>query len=373
MMRVFLAVLTDSIRYLRSRFLFWLTLGLSALAAIALFGLYQFTPEGLKILWFKPIENPQIAEGTPGRTMLVTGLFNGFFVKFWLGWGAMILAVVSTAGILPDFLRDGSIELSLSRPIRRWKLLLMKISGSLMFVLVQVSIAITFAWALIGLKFDIWVNDAFIAVPLLALQFVYLYAFSTFLGVLTRSTLMALIGTVLLWFAVFMVQFVSNQLDTGLARTEFMREQLIERRERSLAAIDSLGREPNGLEVSRLARLDEEVAQHERTLEWLSPWSSRAGTLELMVPKTGDLQKLVSEHTKAPVSNEFFGLLFDFDNEDFRPSGVSEEEWQLAQDADTEGQRAARTVEATVSIGSSLGACALLYGIAIWRFSRRDF
>jgi ABC-type transport system involved in multi-copper enzyme maturation permease subunit len=370
-MRVLAATMVDTLRYLRSRYMFWIVLAMSAIGAVALFATYSFTPEGIRFLWFEPIENADLKAGSPGSRVLILGLFNGMFVKFWLGWGAMILALVSTASIVPDFLRGGSIDLSLSRPIRRPVLFMYKYLGVLLFALIQLTIAVGFAYLLIGIRFDMWLPKALLAIPLLSLQFAYLSCISTFLAVVTRSTIASLLGTILIWFVTFLIQFSSNSLTEQTASLESLiatQQQRIENGERAIANADN----PNPRVVERIEQTRQELDGNERLLRGITPWERRLGMAELFVPKTGDLQKILARQVEAPVGNEFFAML-GANQEEMRPAGMSQEEWDDMQAASTEGSRAVRDFSAAQSIGTSLAISFALLGFATWRFSRRDF
>ena len=94
-----LAILTDSIRELKSRSLFWICLVLSAVVSLALFGVLSFNEEGWRFLWFSTNESGFLYKGSPEARRLVMLMFS-LFVYWWLSWGAIILAVALAATIL---------------------------------------------------------------------------------------------------------------------------------------------------------------------------------------------------------------------------------------------------------------------------------
>ncbi|MCA9302623.1 MAG: hypothetical protein KC996_00725 [Phycisphaerales bacterium] len=373
MIRVFSAMMIDSLRYLRSRFLFWIVLAMSAIAAAALFGTYSFTPTGMKILWFDPIENPMLAEDGVGREIFVSYIFNAYFLKFWLGWGAMILALISTASLIPDYISDGSVELTLSKPVRRPVLFLFKFISGLLFVLLQLSIGVGFAYIIIGIRFDQWMHGALLAIPLLTLQFVYLYAISALIAVLTRSTIASLLGTILIWFVISMVQFVSNttllQYEMQAATAQQNQAKIVELE----AQIAEESRDPKPFERANLSSWTTTMEAAQKSADSIYPWVKTTARIELFVPKTGDLQKFISSKTKAPVTNEFAGLFMDFSSEEFRPANVDEETMRDANEAETIARKKVRKVGIVESITTSMLIVCLLLFLAIWRFTRRDY
>ena len=370
-----LAILTDSLRLLRSRHLFWLCLGLSVLASIVLFGTYSFNERGLRILLFKTWENPDLSAGSEGARTFVTYMFNSIFVGFWLSWGAIILGVLSTASILPEFLSSGSIELYLSKPVSRLSLLLWRALGSLLFVLVQSAVGVLVAYALMGLKFGIWIHEALWAIPLLTLQFFYLYSVSALLAVLTRSTLACVIGTMLFWLGIFVVQFSSNQLvrvsgETGkmieLARS---RAESIERR-----AVEG-GRAMTDGERRAIEQARDTVDRMTPMYEPTARWSAHMETVKLVIPKTGDIQKIIANLANAPTVNELAEVtrVSDAGDRHMADRGMSQDEILDAKQAGAAGARATRAVDAAKSIISSSVFSLTMLGIAAIAFRRRDF
>ena len=67
---------------------------------------------------------------------------------------------------------------------------------------------------MIGLRGGAWEPGLFLAVPLVVCFFSYLFSVCVFLGVVTRSTLAALLVTLLFWFLVFSVGAAENLLLT---------------------------------------------------------------------------------------------------------------------------------------------------------------
>lgn len=368
------ALLTDSLRHLRSRYLFWISIALSALGALALFGTYSFTPEGIRFLWMRPWENPTLASGTDGPRQMVAGVFNGFFVRFWLSWGVLILALVSTASVLPDFLRSGAIDTALAKPISRIKLFLVKVFGSLLFVMIQVAVGVVLAYLLIGIRFGMWIPESLLAIPLITLQFFYLYCFAALIAVLTRSTLASLIGTMLIWFAIFIVQFVTNQFQENIASIQAQGEVFRTRVAQTQQLAADEGRELNNFEQFRIEQYQKRIEESDKAVNgWPGTWNTRLQRLELVVPKTGDIKKILANKVKAPMGSEMMSLFFDLNSDEFRPSNIDEDEWSAQLEAGAAGESAVRNVDTWVSIGSSLAVSGLALAFATLIFRRRDF
>src|SRR4051794_14492756 len=115
-MNAFLAILGESIRLLRARKLFWVSLAISALVAL-LYLSTGFTDRGVSFLFgAKEFEAPMFAKGTPGSELFYTETFTTYIVGAWLTWMSLILALISCAPIFPEFMLEGAAGVTLSKP-----------------------------------------------------------------------------------------------------------------------------------------------------------------------------------------------------------------------------------------------------------------
>ena len=117
----------------------------------------------------------------------------------------MILAVISTAAIVPDFVSGGAVELALSKPIGRVRLFLTKYFMGLLFVTLQVGVFSLASFLVIGLRGGAWEPRLFMAIPIVVGVFSFLFCVSALVGLLTRSTIAALLLTLLFWIFLFIL------------------------------------------------------------------------------------------------------------------------------------------------------------------------
>ena len=122
------------------------------------------------------------------------------------------MALISTAGIFPDLLTSGSIDLYVSKPISRLRLFVTEYVAGLLFVALQVAVFSVACFLVIGLRGGVWEPGLFLAVPLVVCFFSYLFSVCVLLGVVTRSTVAALLLTFLFWFFVWAVGATENTL-----------------------------------------------------------------------------------------------------------------------------------------------------------------
>ena len=369
------AILLDSLRELRSRSLFWIALGISVLVSVMLFGLIGFDEKGWKILWFATNENALLREGSAGQQDLLKWLFGGALLWWWLTLGAIVLALITTANTIPEFVSSGSIDLTLSKPMGRVRLYVIKVASALLFMILQVTICVAIAYVLSGVRFGYWFHEAWLALPLVTLQFLYLFAVMSFVGLITRSSLASLLAVFIFWGTVSVTQFAANQLEKIAVESRLTVQNLEKRIGQIRERAATEGRELFPAEQMRIANLDEQIKFAHNAVETILPWKRPIERLELMVPKTADIQKIIAEEMDAPTIADLMLRLKGFDADQMAAmAGMADgQQFRDAQEAGAAGQRAARKVNGPVSIGSSMIVTSFLLGLSLWIFTRRDF
>ena len=198
-----LAIFLEAYRNLNSKKLFWGVLVISALVVLA-FACVGVNERGVKLLVWQ-IDNEALNAKTSPPPVFYKMIFSGIGIGIWLSWLATILALISTAGIFPDLITSGSVDLFVSKPISRLRLFVTEYAAGLLFVALQVTLFSLMSFLVIGLRGGVWEPGLFVAVPLVICFFSYLFSVCVFLGVLTRSTVAALLLTLLFWFFVYAV------------------------------------------------------------------------------------------------------------------------------------------------------------------------
>jgi hypothetical protein len=307
-----LALLLDAYRELNARKMFWISLIISALVMVA-FGLLGLNDNGLRILWFDvPVPAPRF---------WYKWAFSALVVGGWVSWAAMGLALISTASIFPDLLAGGSIDLYLSKPMSRLRLFLTKYLGGLLFVLLQASVFAVASFVVFGLRGGEWRTSLFLIIPLATLLFSYLFAVCVLVGVMTRSTLAAILVTCLFWALCFginkteQVLFAIRTMQTAEARAYERQARQVE------AEIEDLKKHPSvanvfGIRERRLRQRREELLQSARETEKSAAKLTTAHRIvrgvATAVPKTGETidlldRKLFSDADLAALRKEFGG------------------------------------------------------------------
>jgi hypothetical protein len=203
-MRQTKAILIDAYHDMNARKMFWTVLGLNVFVLLV-FALFGTNSHAMTFLWYEPFRDFL----TP---LTYKKIYSTGVVGIWFTWIATLLALISTAGIFPDLMASGSIDLYLARPIGRLRLFLTKYVSALLFVILQVVVFTGMSFLTLGLRARIWEPGLFWAIPLVVLFFSYLYGICVLLGVVTRSTIAALLLTLLIWGGIYAVDFVDRQV-----------------------------------------------------------------------------------------------------------------------------------------------------------------
>lgn len=212
-MRQTLAIFVDAYRELNSKKLFWISMAISLAVVVAL-AIPTQTQGGLAIFGAKLENGPFQLLGAKGVSpaAFYKFIYSWIGINLWLGWGATILALISTASMIPDLVSSGSIELTLSKPLARLRFFLTKYAAGLVFVGLQAGVFAIGTILVIGLRSGTWDVRPLLVVPIMILFFSFLHCISVFVGLITRSTLMALLAVVLVWLGIWAVQFTEGVL-----------------------------------------------------------------------------------------------------------------------------------------------------------------
>lgn len=350
-----LAIFLDAYRDLNSRRLFWLAVGLSLLGVL-LVGCVGIDATGVSVLWFH-IDSQFVNTSfiTPGTFYKI--IFQRLGINVWLTWLAAILALISTASIVPELLASGAIDMMLSKPISRTRLFLTRWVTGLFFAGIQSAVFVTASFLVIGIRGGAWEPELFVAVPTVVVFFSYLYCFCALVGVLTRSTVASLLLTLVFWLAVFVLQEGEQFVNRGRIASS-MEIQVLER-----LVEDRLAKNPEA-DVERLrAELTAAQSASERWRQLYWP----AYALVTVLPKTNETtdwlqRRLIARASFRPPPDEESTLDF------FGSTRVKRRDFQQAVFEDAERRKGAWWV-----IGTSLGFEAAALAACTWLFRRRDF
>lgn len=378
-MRVFKALVIDAYRELSAAKLFWLTLGLSALVVV-MYGSIGFNAEGVTILFgMFEIENEYITDGSLWARGLYLGIYSNFLVTIWLAWVATILALISTCSIFPNFVCEGAIELTLSKPITRLRLFLMKYLVSMLFVMLQVSVFCFGIFLCVGLRLGEWNWMIFVGIPIVTLFYSYLFAVTVFVGMITKSGIAALLVTGVFWMTLFSVSLSEGILTTIVTGEEVQIERYQEGIEIQQAQLDEIiSKSPEDFRIEqRQARIEKLNTDNEGAVEFLDkikPWQSGIAWTLTLLPKTGQtiglLERWLSTDDGFDIAAILRGDMRELEEiEEFEPTSHQ----ALARETNRRMQDEYEGRSLWYIVGTSVLFECLVLGLASMIFCRRDF
>jgi ABC-type transport system involved in multi-copper enzyme maturation permease subunit len=390
-MTAFLALLRESWLTLRAEKLFRVVLGLNIMVIVAYASL-GFDKTGFFIfygLWH--FEDDFLQAGSAIATTLFLGIYSGFIVSIWLGWIAAILALISTSSIFPTFLSEGSVELVLSRPPRRSTVFFTKYVGGLLWVALQVSVFTIGAFLAAGWRIGLWDPAIFLAIPLITLFYSFLFCVNVLVGVTTRSTLVALLATIIFWSGTFAIRQADDIVDNEIFKAQYRIEQA-ERKidamheQRAKAMLTDSYDDTMQIDFE-LEKLHEQVDRQMESLETIKPWNDSIIILRAIVPETsrtiGLLHRSLKRHSDISLTDLISGKAFEENDE----PGFNEQNLEDDDDSARRRRERKRLERATMEyatarefavpawwiITKSLIFEAVILIAAIWIFRRRDF
>jgi ABC-type transport system involved in multi-copper enzyme maturation permease subunit len=198
---------------------FWLMLGTSAVCvlfclSVSVEGPRTLRPEGEAELYGPDNQPLTGANPSPGHMTLLFGVarvelfrdvesevhfLQAVFGSWVAGVVGVLLALVWTAGFVPESLQANVAAVQMTRPVPRWLILVGKYLGVVAFVAFQAAIFFVGTWLALGVKTGVWRPDYLLGLPILVVHFAAFYSVSVYLATLTRSTMASAFGTVIFW------------------------------------------------------------------------------------------------------------------------------------------------------------------------------
>lgn len=191
---------------------------------------------------------------TSGIAAYIPGILDKFVLSIGLA-----IAIVVTASIIPETFEPGSLNLLLSKPVSRAGLYIAKFVGGCVFIAICATYLFAGIWLWLGLALGVWENAILLSILLYIIVFGIYFSVSAFVGLVFRSTILAIMVTLLFWSACFLVGTSYGFLDTRLQNTRIVK---LAQSEKSIVALD---------------RMSQLTYWQPRTKQWVSPYPQHEG------------------------------------------------------------------------------------------------
>jgi ABC-type transport system involved in multi-copper enzyme maturation permease subunit len=135
-----------------------------------------------------------VEQRSPGLSRVHKG------VQVWLSWGVYGLVYLSILGFIaagsgffPSMLATGAIDLLVSKPVRRYEIFFAKYLSGLTLMSAALLAALVLLFTMMGFRTGVWHVRVFAAMPVLVFIIALIYAVVLCVGVITRSTPLAIV------------------------------------------------------------------------------------------------------------------------------------------------------------------------------------
>jgi hypothetical protein len=151
---------------------------------------------------------------TDGQIALGNHVFSAYALAgAWLpNTLGMVLALVATAGFLPNFLEPRQSLILFAKPPPRWQMLIARYVAICCFVAGLSGLYFIGSWGMLGLRTNSWPISYFTGWLVFVMQYTAYSSFSALLAVATRSTPVVALGAGLFWLLAFLTNLGRHAL-----------------------------------------------------------------------------------------------------------------------------------------------------------------
>lgn len=325
----FWALLVDSFREALDRKIFWALVIMTLLVVLVMaciafepgritfvFGLWETRSE-----WFNP--------ATEDGRQLIAGIAVQI-MDFFLGWIGTMLMIIARADVFPVMMERGAIEVVLAKPMSRARLFLYKYLASMVFVMLVAGLFIGLTFVVVGARWNVWRPAYLVNIPLSLLLFSYIYCVTVYVGVRTRSSIAAILVSLLMWFVCWSAAYSAAHVNANPA--------LANRKHTT---------------TGRIIRFIGAVPPKTTDITYIAHRWTRASTGNELAESNLSVTTSGLEGSSEALSGSALAL--------FEPANIIAVE------------RYNERVSAVWSIGTSLAFELVVLLLAMWRFHRQDF
>ncbi|MDA3886109.1 MAG: hypothetical protein PF638_11005 [Candidatus Delongbacteria bacterium] len=115
---------------------------------------------------------------------------------------SIFFSLFATAGIFPNFLKKGSIDLIISKPISREMIFIERFLGALTIVGINIFYIVLLSWIVLSVKFEIWNYNFLFSGLIIFVFFSTLFSLLSLVAVITRNTVVSLL---IVYFTIFIL------------------------------------------------------------------------------------------------------------------------------------------------------------------------
>jgi ABC-2 type transport system permease protein len=173
----------------------------SVLIILFVFGITNSTVEGLQLM---------LESGSAGGLKEAVLTFESYIVSGVPMFMLVASMLIITSSFVPDMLKKGHIDLLLSKPISRTKIVFGHFLAATLLVLFSFTFLLGSIWILISAKTGYWNVSFLYSIVWFTLIFAILYSAVLLIGLLSRSTILTIIINMLMFFPTTFLLYLAN-------------------------------------------------------------------------------------------------------------------------------------------------------------------
>lgn len=120
--------------------------------------------------------------------------------------------LISVSSFIPSMLEKGNIDLLLSKPVSRTKIVLAKFLGGVLLIFLSLLYLIGFVWLILSLKSGFWHIPFLYSIFWLTLSFAVIYSLIILVGLISQSSVLSIIISLFLVFIVCPILAVREEV-----------------------------------------------------------------------------------------------------------------------------------------------------------------
>ncbi len=173
----------------------------SVLIILFVFGITNSTVEGLQLM---------LESGSAGGLKEAVLTFESYIVSGIPMFMLVASMLIITSSFVPDMLKKGHIDLLLSKPISRTKIVFGHFFAGTLLVLVSFTFLLGSIWILVSAKTGYWNFSFLYSILWFTAIFAILYSAVMLIGFLSRSTILTIMINMLLFFPTTFLLYYAN-------------------------------------------------------------------------------------------------------------------------------------------------------------------
>ena len=186
-----------AVKELSSKKIIWFFFGISLLVIAILLVVFNT----LNVKDIAPVIKFKSRHSEVKDAFNLVAIFFKTAVTVPLFGGGLFISIFAVSGLIPSLLEKGTVEFFLSRPVRRWELLLGELLGGVYVIFLNITFLVVSTWLIVGIYLNDWSLSFLLIIPLITLAFLVFYSLIMLMGIKWQNSVAAMMVAYLIFIA----------------------------------------------------------------------------------------------------------------------------------------------------------------------------